>query len=342
MCRNQRSSHRLRRGQDVKAAAYTGGLLGVALLVTLLIRTDITAIVAILAAAGGQLLWLIPYRALLYLLYANGWLVLLRPYDPQRHARLGYLIWVSSVRDAIDRLLPVASVGGSIVGVRLVRWRGLDTASISATVIVEILLTLIVSYVFTFVGLFLLSDFGTAGHEYRRLLLALLLSLPVPAITALLLRYGSVFERMPRLLQPFVRESGMSAAAKSLDRELRACLRRRSSLLVAGALQFAALLSGSFEVWFALRLFGHPVDIKSALILESLTQAVRHLAFVIPAGLGVQEASLVIIGHVLGVGSELALAVSMAKRMREILCGLPALMSWQWLQGRRMQSTVRT
>ena len=91
-------------------------------------------------------------------------------------------------------------------------------------------------------------------------------------------------------------------------------------------LQFAALVSGSFEVWFALRLFGHPISASAALILESMTQAVRHLAFVVPAGLGVQEAGLVIFGHALGISSELALAVSMAKRMREVLCGLPALL----------------
>jgi len=326
----------------MKAAAYAGGVLGVALLVSLVIRADVTAIVAMLAAVGGQLLWLIPYRALFYLMYAGGWLVLLRPYDPLRRARLGYLIWVSSVRDAIDRLLPVASVGGGIVGVRLLRWRGLDGASVSATVIVEILLTLIVSYLFTFVGLCLLSGFSAVGHENRQLLLAFVLSLPVPVITALLLRYGSVFERGQRFLRPFVRESAVSAAAISLDCELRACLRRWRSLLVAGVLQFAALLSGAFEVWFALRLFGHPVGVKSALILESLTQAVRHLAFVVPAGLGVQEATLVIIGHVLGVSSELALAVSMAKRMREVACGVPALISWQWLEGRRIHSAVRT
>jgi uncharacterized membrane protein YbhN (UPF0104 family) len=108
-------------------------------------------------------------------------------------------------------------------------------------------------------------------------------------------------------------------------------------LLVAGTLQFAAFISGSFEIWFALRLFGHPVGAGVALILESMTQAMRHLAFVIPAGLGVQEAGLIIFGHALGISSELALAVSMAKRIREVLCGLPSLMSWQWLEGRRVR-----
>jgi uncharacterized membrane protein YbhN (UPF0104 family) len=121
-----------------------------------------------------------------------------------------------------------------------------------------------------------------------------------------------------------------------LDRELRACLDRWRALLFAGLLQFAALLAGSLEIWFALRLFGHPVDLGTALILESMTQAMRHLAFVVPAGLGVQEATLVLFGHALGISSELALAVSMAKRAREILCGLPALISWQWMEGRRL------
>jgi hypothetical protein len=68
---------------------------------------------------------------------------------------------------------------------------------------------------------------------------------------------------------------------------------------------------------------------------------VRHLAFVVPAGLGIQEAGLVVFGHALGIGSELALAVSMAKRLREVLCGLPALISWQWMEGRRLHGLGR-
>ena len=44
----------------------------------------------------------------------------------------------------------------------------------------------------------------------------------------------------------------------------------------------------------------------------------------------------VAISTLLGVGSELALAVSMVKRVREVLCGLPSLASWQWLEARRL------
>jgi putative membrane protein len=307
----------------------------------MVLRTDLPVMLQALESVGWQLLWLIPYRTLYFLLFAIGWFYLLRPYDPEGRAGLGYLFWVTSVREAIDRLLPVASVGGGVVGVRLVRWRGIAAAPISATVIVEIVLTLIVSYAFTAVGLILLLQMSADGAQYRRFLLAFLISLPVPAVTVLLLRYGSVFARLERFLVPLVGEGALSEGAASLDRELRACFNRWRSLLLAGLLQFAALMMGSFEVWFALRLFGHPVDVSTALILESMTQAMRHLAFVVPAGLGVQEATLVLFGHALGISGELALAVSMAKRVREVLCGLPSLLSWQWMEGRRLRKLIR-
>jgi len=325
----------------LKGAAYISGLLGLALLVALFVRADLSAMLHTLSTGGLRLLWLIPYRTLFFFLYAAGWLALLRPTDPAHRAGLGYLFWVTTVRDAVDRLLPVASVGGGVVGVRLLRWRGLAAAPIGASVIVEMVMTLIVVYVFTAVGLLLLAGLSATGQEYRRVLLTFLLTLPVPVLTVLLLRYGSAFGRLQRFLRPLVGASTMSEQAASLDHELRASLRRVRPLIISGALQLAALISGSFEIWFALRLFGHPVGWGTALVLESMTQAVRHLAFVVPAGIGVQEAGLVLFGHALGISSELALAVSMAKRLREVLCGLPALISWQWLEGRRLQGSLR-
>src|SRR6185437_1272139 len=94
------------------------------------------------------------------------------------------------------RLLPVASVGGGVVGVRLLRWRGLSVAEASASIIVEILLTLFAIYLFFVVGVSLLLLVGMSFHGHSRLLLAVVLTLPVPLVTAWLLRYGSLFERM--------------------------------------------------------------------------------------------------------------------------------------------------
>ncbi|HVW69842.1 MAG TPA: lysylphosphatidylglycerol synthase domain-containing protein [Steroidobacteraceae bacterium] len=327
----------------LKIAAYVGGMLGLVLLVGLVVRSDLPAMWRTLrASAAWNLLWLTPYRVLFFLLYAIGWRALLRPYDRQHRAGLGYTFWVTTVREAVDRLLPVASVGGSFIAVRLMRWRGLAASGIAATVAAEIVLTLSCLYLLTAVGLFLLSEIGASDATSRHILLALLLGLPVPVVTALLLRYGSVFGRIEAFLRPMLGEGALSDGAAALDRELHACLSRGWTLAFVGALQFAALLSASFEIWLALRLFGHPVDARGAVMLECMTQALRHVAFIVPAGLGVQEAAFVLFGHALGVGSGLAIAVSMAKRLREVLCGLPALASWQLMEAARLRAPVRS
>jgi putative membrane protein len=324
----------------LKLAICIGGVMGLALLAPLLRRADLGALFQLAAAGGFGLLWLVPYRAVYFLLYALGWRRLLAPHDPHGRAGAAYLFWVTVVRDAVDRLLPVASVGGAFVGVRLLRWRGVPGVPAAATVIVEVLLTVIALYLFSALGVLLLLSAALPGPDYRRLALALLLTLPVPALLAALLRYGALFRRLAGLLAPVTGLGALTAGAESLDAQLRDCLRRRGALAFAGGLQLLAFVSASFEVWFLLRLFGHPVGIVAALILESLTQAFRHAAFMVPAALGVQEATLVALGHLLGISTELALAVSLAKRLRELLCGLPALISWQWQEGRRLR--VRT
>jgi putative membrane protein len=318
----------------LKTAAYVGCLVGLIILIMLPIRADFSSMVRILALAGWPLLWLIPYRAIFFVLYGMAWFTLLRPYNHSRTIGFGYLLWVATVRDAIDRLLPVASIGGGLAGVRLLVLRGLAMAPAAASVTVETLLTLFAVFAFTALGLILLVDLGIAGREYAGLRFVFIAILAFPIGTALVLRYASPFGHLHRLLFSFIGTNVGADEAAALDREIRQCLKRWAALISGATLQCIAFVSGAFEVWFALRLFEHPVSAKAAIMLESMTQAIRHVAFVVPAGLGVQEAGLVLFGNALGLGSELALSVSMAKRLREVLWCLPPLLSWQWLEAR--------
>ena len=88
------------------------------------------------------------------------------------------------------------------------------------------------------------------------------------------------------------------------------------------------------EVWLILYFMGHPISIVEALVLETLAQTVRAAAFVMPGAFGVQEAGFMIFGALVGVPTDLALAVSLAKRVRELAVGLPALLFWQVSEGR--------
>jgi uncharacterized membrane protein YbhN (UPF0104 family) len=76
-------------------------------------------------------------------------------------------------------------------------------------------------------------------------------------------------------------------------------------------------------------MLGHPVDIGTAFLFESLGQAIRTGAFAVPGGLGIQEGGYVVVGSVLGIDPAVALALSLARRVRELLFGLPGLIVWQ-------------
>ena len=64
--------------------------------------------------------------------------------------------------------------------------------------------------------------------------------------------------------------------------------------------------------------------------------------FIVPASMGVQEAGLIALGALLGVSGPAAVALSLAKRLREIVFGLPVLIGWQWYEGRRRRALAAT
>lgn len=322
-----------------RGAVLLAGLAGAVLLAALLWHGGIAEVTALLATAGFSLLWLVPFHALPIALDAEGWRVLLAPHDGARRAGLLRLWWIASVREAVGRLLPVGGIGGEIVGIRLTLWRVPDGAAVVASVVMETLLTIVNVYLFIAAGLML--TLALCGGDLATALLAgLAATVPVPIALYALLRHGALFARVERGLVRMLGDEhrivALAGHAGRLDSALRTMFERRRALLVSLLWQLLGMIAGAFEVWLALRLLGHPVSPLVAIALEALGLSVRHFAFFVPAGLGVQEAGFLIFGKLLGVPAEAALALSLAKRLREIGYGLPALLSWQLVELRRM------
>jgi hypothetical protein len=51
--------------------------------------------------------------------------------------------------------------------------------------------------------------------------------------------------------------------------------------------------------------------------------------------MGVQEGGYILLGNLLGIPGEIAFALSLVRRMRELALGIPALISWQLLEATR-------
>jgi putative membrane protein len=313
------------------------GLAGLLLLTGLIAYTGWPPLRLAFAHAGWPLLLLVPAHLLPLALDTQAWRVLLAPTDPGRLASLRFLLWVAAVREAVARLLPAAGIGGEVVGIRLSRLRLADTTAVAATVIVEVLITIAVQYLFCGLGIVLMLHVTPGASQVWTLSAGLLLSLPLPLFAYLLLRHWDVFAHIEQWAKRLFGPQGRLAFPLNgvqLDADLRRLFAHPWRLAQALLWQFAGYLIGALETWFALMLLGHPVSLEAALAIEALTQAIRHATFMVPGGLGVQEAGVVLFGHLAGVSGEAALALALVKRAREVLFGLPALLSWQWVEAR--------
>jgi hypothetical protein len=86
----------------------------------------------------------------------------------------------------------------------------------------------------------------------------------------------------------------------------------------------------------ALRLAGRTLDFAAVLVIESLLYAIRTVAFAIPNAVGIQEGAYILLGGAFGLTPEMAIALSLLKRARDLAIGLPALGAWQAVEGGRL------
>jgi len=326
----------------MKWLQWLGLPVGIGILIALVVHEGAHDVMGVIGSAGPMLLWLVPFHALPLLLDAHAWRLLL-----DKRASLRFLWWIATVREAVNRLLPSVGVGGEIVGIRLARWKMRDASAVTASVIVEVLVTIAVQYAFSALGLVLIVAGTGAGSSWRTIgsiALALVLSLPLPVIAVLLLRRGGVFHAIERWASRMFGAAHpimLGIDGQRLDADLDRLMSRTGLMFRTFAWQLAGYMVGAFETWWALALLGHPVSIGDALAIEAITQAVRHAAFMVPAGLGVQEAAVVLLAQLFGVGHEVALSLALVKRMREVVFGVLALLSWQAAELVRTRRAVR-
>jgi putative membrane protein len=313
----------------MKMATRVAFVLGLVALVFFVVRNDIQSIIKLLGQAGWLLLCLVPLHCLPLGLDVLGWRTLI----PER-VELATLFTIAAVREAINRLLPVANVGGEVVGARLLVRRGVSYPVAIGSILVETILNILAQVVFLVLGLACLLHV-TGGFELTGVVVTAVAGATIIVASMFwILRSGLFFRGVHRLAGKTI---DSLAEVDSVTRKLTA---QHGRLAKSVAWQLSGLVSGAAETWLVLRWLGHGASVEGALALESFTLAARSVFFIVPAGLGVQEAGLAGVGALLGLGSDVAVALSLAKRAREILFGLPALAAWQVRRGNRVSARV--
>lgn len=316
--------------------------LGAGAFTALLAREGAGQVLGTFALAGWGVLLVAAFHLVPLLLDAAAMGIVLERMIPYR--RVARARWIG---EAVNGLLPVAQMGGPMVMARLLARYGAGRADAGAAVVVATTQQMLSQAAFGILGMLALAAHASGARLHHNLLLPLLLGTALFGANALWfhrLQRRGLFARLARLLNRFA--SGrewldFSGGAEALDAAVQKAYARRGVALNSFLLNLAGWLAGTGEVWLALRLLGHPVGPADALMLEALGQAIRGIAFAIPGALGVQEGGYLLLGALIGIGAPAALALSLLKRAREVLLGLPALLYWQYLEGRWLRRRLR-
>ena len=319
----------MRLGQ--KLGVVVALLAGLVAAVYLVWFVGFAAVVLAIARAGFSGLLLLCLCSLgVFAVLALAWYALL---PPAARRTLPDFYLGRLVRDSIAEISPFSPVGGMVAAARLMILKGMSAAYASASVAADATTEAMAQVVFLAFGLGLgitrFRHMQDSGALTEAMLVVLLLAVPGIALLIFLQKRGAGFaERVAARFFPQVKEG------ISFRRAIEDLYDAPGRLAASAALHLAAWIGAGFLTFVAFRLVGGQISLLNAMALEALLCTIRSIAVFVPAAVGVQEAGYAMLAPLFGLPAELGLAVSLLKRAREIVLGVPALVYWQSVESR--------
>jgi putative membrane protein len=315
----------------MKVWTLVSSAIGVAFTLWLLSAYGFVQILTLVVMAG----WAIPAVAVFHVpqIVCSGCAWRMATQEGTRTSTWRFYILLRWIREAINNLLPVAQFGGVVVGTRLLARRGVPLPAAIGGAIVDTTLEFISQVLFTVLalGLLLLGPVGRAAASLAIITALTAVTFGVGLLAAQWFGLARLIELVVDKLGKAWGRTGPSGTA-GLHDEIMALY--RSPRRIAGGLffHFAAWVLGALEIYISLVALGHGVGLVPCLIIEAFGQALKSVGFAVPASIGVQEGGYVLAGNVFGLPPETGIALSLIKRLRDVVLGLPALAVWHRLE----------
>ena len=321
----------------MKISVALAGLAGLGLAVWLLASYGVGRILDLLAQAGWTgIAAVIAFHLVQIVFSAGAWRTIAGPM-PRRMTLPGYCV-LRWIREAVNNLLPVAQIGGEFAAGRLMQRQGVPLAPAIAGTVADLTMEMVTQIIFTLLGLGLLVQSvgggGITGYVVGFLGVAVLVA--VGFLSAQWFGLAYAFEKGLMRLGRALGWAG-TAQVEGLHQALLTCYRQPHRILLAMLWHSISWLLGGVEVCLALHFLGHDASLTEGTVIESLGQALKAAGFAVPGALGVQEGGYIVICQAFSLSPELAIALSLVKRLREVVLGVPGLIAWQVLTGRGTQ-----
>jgi putative membrane protein len=247
--------------------------------------------------------------------------------------------WARILRDGVNNLIGIVPCAGEIAGGRELALRGVPAPIATASTVIDVTTELLSQLLFTLLGLAILITeqpatpvawWSAAG-----------LALATAAIVGFALAQNNgLFRFLESLPDRLGLLQSWKDGAGHIHVAIKQIYSQRDRISAAIVVHFVAWLVRCVEAVIALRLMGSSLTLAEIVALEALIYALRSVAFAVPSAIGVQEAGYVFVGGLFGLSPDLALALSLIKRAREVALGFPALIAWQLLETRRLRAQI--
>jgi glycosyltransferase 2 family protein len=239
------------------------------------------------------------------------------------------------LRDSATDLLPFTNIGGIVIGARAGILAGIPPTKAYSTAVVDITCETMAQIAFTVIGLLIGFTRLKASPELAVYIDALILgtALLVPGVIAFVVLQRKGSKLATRMAGQFLPKA--VAHTENFTAEMEALYQQPVKLALCSSYHLIAWFAAAFWLWVMFRLCGADVSMMDCIAIESLLSALRSAAIFIPAAVGVQEAGYAALAPVFGAGPEMGLAVSLLKRARDVVLGIPVLLIWQAVEGKR-------
>jgi len=306
-------------------------LLGIGLIAALVAYSGAAAVRDALLAAGWQGLAAMAAVHLIPLfLMAYAWRVL---FEPPPRAGLWVFAWARWIRDGTNLTLALMPLSGEVISGRVIARHGVSPAG--ASVMVDMTCELLSQVLYACIGVAALIVL-LPGNPAVFWAAAGVVVTALAFLGFLVAQIAGLFKPVDRLLDKIGRSRlGLPVPTTSgeLHDAIVAMYRKKARIIAGIAVHLAAWLMGMVEVWVALRFMGHPLGLAEILAIETVFFSWRSVGFFVPWNVGIQEGSYVLLGAAMGLTPDVAVALSLMKRVRDLLFGVPATLAWQVAEG---------
>ncbi|QHI95423.1 HpnL family protein [Aristophania vespae] len=266
---------------------------------------------------------------------------------------LSRLTMARFVRDAASTCLPFSQLGGMLAGLKAtvcehpanpknrVSW-----AEAIASNIIDITSETLGQIVFIILAILCLIGHQDAGKFIIPLIAGILiLTIGISSFIWSQHKSGNILAKIGYFLSRHIAASwheSFKNKSDSFQNALDDLWKHPKNIAYGAFIHLIFWLGSAVITWVGLHFLGANISIFNAIAIEGVVCGMMTVGFLVPAALGVQEGAYIALGLVFGVSTDISFSLSLLRRGRDIVIGVPVLLLWQIAEIRHIRNLKET